>query len=247
MTTHQFFVQRSRIGADRRVRLGDADAYHIRIVLRLKKNGVIRLVDDEQITHRAVLERVAADGVYARIIESSPAVRPGCRLTVVQGIPRLTKVDLIVQKLTELGVAGIILAPMEYTPYPDGVHRVSRRHERLRRIAESAAKQCGRGDIPDVRVHPDLESSLGEFGPDAMLLVADESAPRRRLRDCLKEAPTEACPALFIGPEGGISPTERNILKEAGARPFSLGRTILRTETAAIVAAALVLYELGDI
>lgn len=205
----------------------------------------MRLIDEEQISHRAVLEKVGKNEVRARIVESTKDARPDTSLTVVQGIPRLTKADLIVQKLTELGVARIIFAPMEYTPYSDAIERISKRLVRLERVAEAAAKQCGRCDIPDVAVFADLDISLRSLEPKTLILAADETVPAQRLRECLKTAGRKSRLAVVIGPEGGFSPKERRLLSDMGALSFSLGANILRTETAAIVAAAIILYESG--
>jgi 16S rRNA (uracil1498-N3)-methyltransferase len=247
MTLHQFFIQRSQIKKDMSVRLGDMDAHHIRVVLRLKKKAKIRLIDDEHVIHSAKLEEVGKDGVYARILESSKKPRPRNRLTVIQGIPRLTKADLIVEKLTEVGVAGIIFVPMKYTPYSDALQRISKRLERLHNVAEAAAKQCKRLDIPNVVVADDLEMSHGNLKSGTQLLVADESVSGRSLRECLSNVKRDRRLAVVIGPEGGLSSMERRFLNDKGGAFFSLGVNILRTETAAIIAAALILYELGEL
>jgi 16S rRNA (uracil1498-N3)-methyltransferase len=260
MTTNQFFIEKSQIDSDGVVTLEGSDARHIRLVLRLKKGSRIRLVDEDRNSHMACVEKVAEKAVTVRIEESSAPKPPesgesseSCpgRRTIIQGIPRLPKADLIVQKLTELGVEGILFAPTERTPYRDGESRISARIERLQRIAESAAKQCSRSNIPDVGFCMNLEAALESVGPDALMLVADESARSestgKSLRDNLQNSHRKSDIAVFIGPEGGFSENETEMLKDAGAKPFSLGRNILRTETAAIVAAALVLYEIGEI
>jgi 16S rRNA (uracil1498-N3)-methyltransferase len=154
---------------------------------------------------------------------------------------------LIVQKLTELGVESIIFAPTERTPYRDGEKRISDRLERLHRIAESASKQCLRSTVADVKVCPDLEAAIHALGPDTFMLAADENMRGTTLRDCLPRTDANERVAVFIGPEGSFSEAEAQLLKKAGAVAFSLGRNILRTETAAIVAAALILYEMGEI
>ncbi len=247
MTIHQFFIKRSQISPDMEVRLGGADAHHIRSVLRLRKDARLRLIDEEQTSHLAVLEKVGRSEVRARIIDSTRQERSHVSLVVVQGIPRLTKTDLITEKLTELGVARIIFTPMKYTPYSDAIDRISKRLVRLQRIAEAAAKQSGRLDIPDVAAIADLETSLKTLESGTLILVADESVSARGLRERLKTVRKESRQALVVGPEGGFSPQERRLLSDIGAISFSLGATILRTETAAIVAAALLLYESGDI
>ena len=94
--------------------------------------------------------------------------------------------------------------------------------------------------------YADLEAAVGALDPDTLLLVADESVRGRSVRDCLADN-SEKPAAVVIGPEGGLSPDEIELLEAKGAIAFSLGRNILRTETAAIVASAIVLYEMGEI
>jgi 16S rRNA (uracil1498-N3)-methyltransferase len=204
-------------------------------------------VDDERNLHLAELEKVTGREICARIMESTPNMLSRTRLTVIQGIPRLTKVDLIAQKLTELGADAIIFVPMEYTPYTDAFERISKRLPRLRRIVEAAAKQCSRHEIPDVFAYADLNTAVKDFASGTVLLMADEAAPTGSLHDCLAGAGENPRVGVVIGPEGGFSAGERRMLENMGAAGFSLGGNILRTETAAIVATAIILYELGDI
>jgi len=246
MTTHQFFIRQSQISSDGSVTIDGPDARHIRVVLRLKKNSRIRLVDEEGSLHLARVEKATEHAVVARILETGKG-SPACAgLTVIQGIPRLPKADLIVQKLTELGTESVLFVPARRSPYTDAFDRISKRLDRLEKIAESAAAQCSRRDIPRLDAYADLEAAVGALDPDTLLLMADESVRGRGVRDCLVDNSGRPA-AVVIGPEGGLSPDEIELLEAKGAIAFSLGRNILRTETAAIVAAAIVLYEMGEI
>lgn len=247
MTTHQFFIRQSHIDADRLVRLEGPDARHVSLVLRLKKGSRIRLVDEEQNLHIASVEKVTARGVLARVLESVRTEPSRVRLRVVQGVPQLPKADLITQKLTELGAQSIVFAPTERTSYSDGFERISKRLPRLQRIAEAAAKQCARPDIPEVLACASLSKAAKDTEPGALLLVANEKTRRKDLCDLLAGAGENPSITVFIGPEGGLSSDEIRLLEDMGAAGFSLGRNILRTETAAIAAAAIILYELGEI
>ncbi len=247
MTTHQFFIRQSQIDADRLVKLDGPDARHIRLVLRLKKGSTIRLVDEEQNLHIASVEKVTARAVFARVLESTRAEPSRVRLRVVQGVPQLPKADLIAQKLTELGAQTIVFVPTERTSYSDGFDRISKRLPRLRRIAEAAAKQCARPDIPEVLACASLGEAAKNTEPGALLLVANERARGKNLQDLLAGAGENPSITVFIGPEGGLSSGETRLLEDMGAASFSLGHNILRTETAAIAAAAIILYELGEI
>ncbi|RJP69743.1 MAG: 16S rRNA (uracil(1498)-N(3))-methyltransferase [Candidatus Abyssobacteria bacterium SURF_17] len=247
MTTHQFFIKQSQIDADQRVTIEGADARHMRLVLRLKKGNKVRLIDENRNQHVAVVEKVMLQAVHAHIVESCRSDSVPLRVSVVQGIPRMPKADVIAQKLTEIGVQSLVFVPTEHACYTDALERVARRLPRLRKIAEAAAKQCIRCEIPDILISPNLREAVETLNPDGLLLVADEKASGKRLctvLDCIKR---DRPITVFVGPEGGFSPYETRLLKGAGAVSFSLGRNILRTETAALVAAAIVLYELGEI
>ena len=250
MTIQQFFIKRSQITQDATVTLEGSDARHIRLVLRLKKGSRIRLIDDEQNLHEAVIEEVTDDRALARIVETRDAGAGALSqggVTVVQGVPRLQKADLIVRMLTELGAREIVFTPTERSPYRDAGKRVEGRLDRLRRIAAEASKQCLRRDVPRVTFRSDLAAAVEALETGTVMLTADESTSGARLAQCLAKDAARAPVAVFVGPEGGFSAAEARLLADAGARAFSLGRNILRTETAALVAAALVLYEIGEI
>ena len=247
MTTHQFFIKRSQIDSDGIVTLDGPDARHIRLVLRLKRHSKIRLVDEEQNLHMATVEKVAGSKILARIVKSDEKAPASARLTVVQGIPKLPKADTIMQKLTELGVGKIVFVPAERSPYADACDRLSGRLDRLKKIAEAAAKQCSRRDIPGIAVCAGLKAAARSLAPGTILLVADEKTGGGTLRERLQGTGEKSPVAVFIGPEGGFSGREARLLENEGAASFSLGRNILRTETAAIVAASIILYEMGDI
>ncbi len=248
MTIPQFFIRQSQIDSHKLVTIVGDDARHGRIVLRLKKGSAIRLVDENQNRYTAEVERVTEDGVVARISRSAPSPGPKkADVMVVQGIPRLPKADLVTQKLTELGVSKIVFVPMRFSSYGNAYERMHNRLDRLRRIAEAAAKQCGRSDIPEIMLYPELEGAAKELAQHTKLLVADEKGRGESLHHLLRDCSEKPSVAVIVGPEGGLSPEEAKLLVDAGVPAFSLGRTILRTETAAIVAAALVLYELGEI
>ncbi len=244
MTAHQFFIQRSQIDSGGIVKLAGRDARHIRLVLRLKKNSEIRLVDEHQSLYLASVEKVTDREVVVRIMKSINGHSPTTKLTVIQGIPRLPKADLITEKLTELGVSKILFAPTEHSPYKDAGERISKRLVRLHTIAEAAAKQCLRNDIPEISARGGLKEAVETLGNRSLLLVAHEKNGDGNLRDILANAGKESGVAVVIGPEGGLSPGEIRMLSDLGATGFSLGQNILRTETAAIVAAAIILYEI---
>ncbi len=178
-------------------------------------------------------------------------------LSVAQAIPKGDKMDFVLQKGTELGV-------MEFWPFEaersvsrldfdDEGERASMRSARWRRIVEGACAQCGRADVPIVHSIADLATVVDYGTSGARCFMLDESEETLSLREALlKEKPQwddEAPPRMMIliGPEGGWSAREREWALRYGAEGVSLGRRILRTETAALVAATILSYEAGDL
>lgn len=247
MTTHQFLIKQSQIDREQGVVIRGADARHISQVLRLKKGTRIKLVDETQQLYLGLIEKVSEKMVTVSITEAPACAPEQARLSLIQGIPRLPKLDLIVQKATELGIGRIILMPTERSPYRDAFERVQKRIGRLQSIAEAAVKQCGRRCVPQVIAAATLENALHIGGDETFHLIANEKFSGATLRECLQEVPASSPISIFIGPEGGFSDKETDFLKSKGVTEFSLGQNILRTETAAIVAAAIVLYELGEL
>jgi 16S rRNA (uracil1498-N3)-methyltransferase len=248
MTTHQFFIKQSQIDENRIVTISGPDARHMARVLRLKKRNQVKLVDEKQRLYTCLVERVDRESVLLSIKETIDCSAEQTRVSVVQGIPRLPKTDLIVQKLTELGLGKVTFVPMERSPYRDAFERMQTRLPRLNQIAEAAAKQCGRRCIPYITAVESLEKAVGDQKTGTVALVANERwSGGENLRKILSTVASASPVVIFVGPEGGFTDEELRVLDSAGAISFSLGRNILRTETAAIVAAAIVLYELEEI
>ncbi|MBW3637636.1 MAG: 16S rRNA (uracil(1498)-N(3))-methyltransferase, partial [Armatimonadetes bacterium] len=179
-------------------------------------------------------------------------------LSIAQAVPKGDKMDFVLQKGTELGV-------MEFWPFDaersvskigfdeDGGERAAMRTARWRRIVEGAAAQCGRADVPIVHSIADLATVVDYGTSGARCLMLDEAEETISLREALKRDPIEwddeAPPRvmLLVGPEGGWAPREREWATRYGAESVGLGARILRTETAALVAAAILGWEAGDL
>jgi 16S rRNA (uracil1498-N3)-methyltransferase len=168
---------------------------------------------------------------------------PEVKITLLQAVSKGERMDLVVQKATELGVTRIVpVLSARSVPRPGAEGR----HKRWRTIAQEAARQCGRADLPAVEVPCPLAQALGEAaaGPGTRLVLweASSGAPLRRALDGSERAVT-----LLVGPEGGLAADEVEAAVAAGFRPVGLGPRILRTETAALVAVALVQAALGGL
>ncbi len=161
-------------------------------------------------------------------------------ITIAQGVPKGQKMDFVVEKLTELGAASIIPLQSERTIVSD----VSpNKLERWRRLAKSAAQQCGRNDIPQIEDPLALRDLLARFSDYDLVLLPWELAEGAPLRETLPTLLSEMQRVLvLIGPEGGFSHAEAEAARSAGAQLVSLGSRILRTETAGLVALAVIAY-----
>jgi 16S rRNA (uracil1498-N3)-methyltransferase len=258
----RFFVEQGP-GGDGRLTITGADARHISRVLRLAQGDVIEAVDGSGREFRIVIDSVGdarVVGTVASEIARSAAL-PGIELVLIQGLPKGDKMDFIVQKGTELGVARfmpVLTARSVARPEPDAARR---RAERWSRIAAEAAKQCGMGRAPRVEGILSLSDALAAFAAGgaagggmrskarSALLFPWELATGTGLREALTRCDLRGIERLgvVIGPEGGFDGEEAAEIIGSGGIPLSLGTRILRTETAGLVVAAVVMYELGEL
>ncbi len=188
--------------------------------------------------------------VVGRVRERRPnRAEPRLHLTLYQAALPREKMELVLQKGTEVGVSAFVPVTSERTLAGRHVEAIEGRLDRWRRIATEAAEQCRRGRAPEVRSPLPIDRAFDEAASAGAVLVAWESEQSRSIRAALTDLVRSASPrrvALFIGPEGGFSASEIDRAVRRGASTVSLGRRILRAETAGPVVAALVLYEAGD-
>jgi 16S rRNA (uracil1498-N3)-methyltransferase len=223
------------------------DARHIGRVLRLGPGDEIIVVDAAGRVGRAAVTAVTADTVLASVRETLAAGHePPVSVWLAQGLPKGDKLEYIVQKAVELGAAGIMpLACENCTVRYDAARQGSRR-QRWQKIAAEAAKQCGRGAVPAVAKVATLAEALAGAGEDTEIIMLYEGAGGEPLRGILAGCAASSY-LLLVGPEGGFSPAEAELCRRRGARVATLGPRILRTETAAVAALSIVLYEKGDL
>jgi 16S rRNA (uracil1498-N3)-methyltransferase len=244
MGARRFFVDGIFAVGDR-VALAPSDARKAMLVLRLHDGDALEICDSAGRTFDASLAVDGARG-FARLErerEAPPA--PLLEIVLAQAIPKGQKMDLVVEKATELGVARIVPVVSERSLDDPGEAKL----ERWRRIARTAAQQSGRPDVPVVDA-PTAWSALfaGAGKPGTLALVPWELAPPEPLRDVLPHALEGVTRVLVaIGPEGGFGDEEIALAERAGARPISLGRRILRTETAGLVVCGILRYAAGDV
>jgi len=220
------------------VTLRDSEAYHLAVVLRLRAGARVLVADGRGIEHVVRLTAVDAQEVRGEIEQTRTGVTAPLDLVLVQGVPKGAKMDDIVRMGTELGVRSFIPVLTTRT-----VAQGRGRAARWRRIAAEAAKQCARADVPAVLDPLPFTAALDRLSTTTLILLLWEGERARTLAHVLQGAAPSRV-ALLVGPEGGFDETEVSEAAARGATPVSLGPLILRTETAGVVAAAMVLYEL---
>lgn len=218
------------------VRLEPAEAHHLRHVLRVEAGETVELFDAAGRSASAVVETADANGVTVRVesIVAPPAT--AAELTVATAIPKADRADWMVEKLSELGVTRWIpLTTARSVVHPSGDAKFTR----WRRIAVEAAKQSRRPGVMQItRMLPIGQLSMSDFNPGGPAIVLSTRAGCSPLTSTLHAArPT----LLLVGPEGGWTETELDSIVDRGAHEASLTNTVLRIETAAVVAAGVVL------
>ena len=260
MADHRrFFVDPALIGTEEAV-LEGAVARQISKVLRLKVGDAIALLDGLGNAYAAEITAMSASAVKARILgRESNLNEPKLKLTLASCMPKSDRMELIVQKCTELGISEIALVQSERTVARPDEDRQGRRLVRLRRIATEAAEQCGRSKVPGIRGTLGFAELVKMVPRFDLAIVAWEEEDGLSLREALRgvsgfppsarsgsnpETPGVESALIVIGPEGGLTEREVEALKAAGAISVSLGPRLLRTDTAGIAACAAVMYEI---
>jgi len=228
------------------LRLEGGKARYLISVLRLAAGASLELFDGEGLTVAALVESAAAEGVELRLGESRKAAPGAVDVVLVQALAKGDKLDLVVQKATELGVARIVPLQAERSVVKLDAERGASRAVRFRRIAQEASRQCGRSDVPAVDEPRSWDQLLalvaGEPDRRALILVPTETALR------LGPASRGASKLLIaVGPEGGFSPGELERALAAGFVAVGLGPRVLRTETVALAALAVVQHVAGEL
>ncbi len=212
------------------------EAHHITRVLRLRP-GTRLVVFDGLREAEVELTEVGPSGVTARRTGPLMISRRPVEIALIQGIPRGAKMDLVVRMGTEIGLSAIHPVLTDRTVVEPGAARV----DRWRQVALEAARQCGRGDSPEIYAPARLEEALAVLGPVDLFVVPWENEARP-IGEVVAARPFLTA-AILIGPEGGLTEGDVAAARAAGGQPVSLGALVLRTETAGLVATAMLLYE----
>lgn len=221
---------------------------HMARVLRLKQGSEVALTDDSGRQLCGVVEEVGAKSLTIRITatENAAEQEQGLRVTLYQGLPKGEKLDLILQKCTELGVAEVVTFDAVRSVVKLRGERSTGRLERCEKIVREAARQSGRRSTPKVSIGGSLEVVLREARQTVKLLLW-EGEQTTRLHDCFQAHELPESVAIVVGPEGGLSAEEVDQAIACGFTPVSLGKRILRTETAGLAMLSILQFHWGDI
>lgn len=233
---HRFYIESSP-AADGSFLLSPEDARHAVTVLRLRPGQHIEAVLSGEIHDAEILSTDTRD-VRIRLLSVLPSREPSLSVTLFQGLPKADKMDLIVQKATELGVVRIVPLVMSRCVVRLDPKDISRRLDRWNKIAREAGKQSGRCVIPEVAA-PVMLRDLPRYSPlpESSIVLWEEASGRGPLAFRNDHSSLSSL-GVLIGPEGGIEKEEVDLLAAAGFIPLTLGKRILRTETAGLAAVA---------
>lgn len=242
---HKFFVDSSNI-VDKNVNIIGDDVKHIYKVLRLSVGDIVAINDCNGNEFVGKLEEINKKEVKVKIIEKlEESNEAPVSITLYQGMPKGSKMDLIVQKGTEIGITKF--QPI-ITERVDVAFEEYKKLDRLKRIILEACKQSKRSIIPTINEPIKFEKVKEELKEYDLVVVPYERADKYGIKSLCRNISKENIKniAVVIGPEGGFEEEEIEELKNIGAEIVTLGKRILRTETAGFVATSLLCYELGD-
>jgi 16S rRNA (uracil1498-N3)-methyltransferase len=242
----RFYVPQPRLEKGM-LKVEGEEVKHIRKVLRLTEGDEITVFDGlgKEFEGTIVEERLSSVVIRVKSVSSSKRDSP-LEVTLAQSLLKGEKMDYLIQKATELGVKEIIpFLSSRSVPLLEKSKRL-KRHHRWERIAIEASKQCGRGVVPKIEFLQDYSEMLPKASPNALRLILWEREGIR-LKEILERSKEKKKIFFVIGPEGGLSQGEVDEAKEAGFIAVTLGRRILRAETASLCFLSILQYEQGDI
>lgn len=227
----------------------DGDLFHhIAHVLRLKKGALLSLADGNGHEYDGRISRVGAECLTVAV-EEDRCVSPlgdGPRITLYQGLPKGAKLEVILQKCTELGVSEIVPFVASRSVARLDPDRNKEKLQRWRRIALEAARQSRRIAVPEIRFAADLAEACRNADHKVKLLLWEEEKSLS-LKNLLGELEPPESIAVIVGPEGGLTSEEVALAQQCGFTSVSLGKRIVRTETAGLAIVAILQFYWGDL
>jgi 16S rRNA (uracil1498-N3)-methyltransferase len=242
-----FFAPPERISSDK-IDLPASEAHHAVEVMRLRVGSPVIVIDGQGTAYRGELVLPKGNAAQVRVLSIHRNFgEPSIRLTLAAGLSTGYKFDEVVEKGTELGVKRFVPIISEKSKVKvEGVEKATTKTQRLEKVAMAAMKQCRRAYLPEISSPIDLKNFMKETDPDALNLMfaptqEAESIDRIEIDDRVNRV------TVLVGPESGFTPAEVHQASEKGYKLVSMGKRILRTETAGPVSVALVMIRLGEL
>lgn len=244
---YRFFVEPSQIGEQEIVITG-SDVNHIKNVLRMRIGEEIAISDGQEREYYCIIDKLEEDQVIACVKESAEESKElPVKITLFQGIPKSDKLELIIQKAVELGASEIVPVSMKRSIAKIEPKKADKKIERFNAIALSAAKQAKRSVIPTVLMPMSWKEALNYGKTMERCIVPYEDARGiSYARNLVKGLHGVKSIGIYIGPEGGFDESEIEQAKEAGFEIMTLGKRILRTETAGLAILSILMFELEE-
>ena len=243
----RFFVPRKNL-RDQRGRIDGQELAHLKRVLRLVPGDRITVFDDSGWEHEAVIVEISADRAEIEIIRSYEAGRESpLEVTLAVGLTKGEKMDLVVEKATELGVRTIVPFTSAFSVPKWDAKKIAARTIRWQKIALSASKQSGRTRVPEILPLCEFRALVERGSAEVLKLLFWENERHQSLRQAHEKFSRAASVLVVIGPEGGFDRQEAELARLHDFQSVGLGKRILRAETAAVTALSLVQFLWGDL
>ena len=247
----KFFVKEEQVKSDI-INITGNDVNHIKNVLRKKQGDILTICNIANMTdYLCEISQISDNLIECKIQQKlKESVESNVHVTIMQGLPKADKMELIIQKSVELGAYDITPIEMKRCVVKLNEKDKMKKIDRWQKISEVAAKQSGRNIIPKVNNIINLKNICNSLKEYDIVLVAYENEKNNTIKEELKKIKeinnkeNEIKIACFIGPEGGIDEEEINLLRKSGAKTITLGKRILRTETASLNLLNVIMYEL---
>lgn len=238
---YKFFIENNQIDNNQIIISGN-DKNHIANVLRMKKDEKILITNkDTSETYECKIISINKNDVVCSIIKKDESIKESnVKIDLYQGIPKSDKMEYIIQKSVELGVNRIF--PVNMKNCIAKIKDEDKKNNRWQKISEAAAKQCKRNIIPSIERSVNMDFLYENIKNYDLVIVAYENEENKTIKDVLKNKDVKKI-AIIVGPEGGLSEEEVLNLINNGAKVASLGKRILRTETAPIAILSMIIYE----
>ena len=244
----KFFVPKENI-LDNEIIINNEDVAHIKRVLRASLGDCLTLCDGKGTNYEAKITKIDDKQINLEILSKEKSnTEPNIEVTIFQGLPKASKMDYIIQKTTELGIVKIVPCKMSRSVSKiENSKDAKKKCERWQKIAEEAAKQSGRGIVPVVTEPVDFSDAVNLLKNFDLAFAPYECEDQNKLKSVLTSKNSVKTIAFMIGPEGGYDLHETELLQKNAIPTVTLGKRILRTETAGEAVLSMIMYELGDI